>query len=266
MSKAEREFERELRRLFRRLAEPGHRLADMPDGRVGLFGPRGRKPLATTDAAFRDLCEARELVEAAGGKDGAVSWRASETGRAFYRRLSAEAEPFREQHQIRSQRRLQTGKGEGLVTVNEAETPLGWLRRRKGADGKPLLSATQFEAGERLRRDFTLAQLTPRVTVDWSAVAVSGRRARDPAEIADIALAARQRVGRAVVATGPHLSDILLSVCCHLEGLEAAERGFGWPRRSAKLVLQIALDRLAAHYGMKEEKAQAVAATARASD
>lgn len=251
MTGAEREFERDLRRLFRYLAEPGYRLVEMPDGRLGLTGPRGRKRLATVPAVFRDRCEGDQLLEGIEAGDGTRAWQASEIGRARYRRLCAEAEPFREQHQIVARRRFRTGREEALQTVNEAETPLGWLRRRKGADGRPLIGDREFEAGERLRRDFTLAQLTPRVTVDWSAVAVSGRRAHDPAEIADIALAARERVGRAVAATGPYLSDILLSVCCHLEGLEAAERGFGWPKRSAKLVLQIALDRLAAHYGMK---------------
>ncbi|MFP4003568.1 MAG: DUF6456 domain-containing protein, partial [Alphaproteobacteria bacterium] len=50
---------------------------------------------------------------------------------------------------------------------------------------------------------------------------------------------------------GPGLADALLQVCCHLKGLEEAERALGWPRRSGKLVLAIALERLAVHYGMK---------------
>jgi len=51
-------------------------------------------------------------------------------------------------------------------------------------------------------------------------------------------------------AAGPTLSDLLFDVCCHLMGLEDAESGFGWPRRTGKIVLVIALDRLAAHYGL----------------
>lgn len=162
-------------------------------------------------------------------------------------------DPFQAQHRLSARRQIRVGSEEVVVEVNDGESPLGWLRRRKGGDGKPLLSESQFEAGERLRRDFTIGQMTPRVTADWSQPIRGGAgRPRDPAEIAHHALAARQRVSRAVGAVGPGLSDILLSVCCHLQGLEAAERGFGWPKRAGKLVLQIALDRLAFHYGIEE--------------
>ena len=63
-------------------------------------------------------------------------------------------------------------------------------------------------------------------------------------------LAAKQRFAAAMRAAGPGLADILFDVCCHLSGLEQSERSRGWPRASAKVVLQIALDRLAQHYGM----------------
>jgi hypothetical protein len=42
----------------------------------------------------------------------------------------------------------------------------------------------------------------------------------------------------------------LLRVCCFLEGIESAEKALGWPSRSGKLVLGLALDRLARHYGL----------------
>jgi hypothetical protein len=252
----DRSFEREVRRIFRRLAEPGYCAGELADGRIGLFGPGGgKRPLATMEASVWNECAARDLVEPVEDAAGR-RWRASDAGRALYRRLTAAADPFRAQHQLAGEKRYRTEEGEVSLAINEAETPLGWLRRRKGADGKPLIDDRQFEAGEKLRADFTLGQMSPRVTADWSgAGGGSGRRrgpACDPAEIANHALAARERVARAIEAAGPHLGDILLSVCCHLDGLETAERGFGWPKRSGKLVLQIALDRLAAHYGMTE--------------
>ncbi len=55
---------------------------------------------------------------------------------------------------------------------------------------------------------------------------------------------------RALDAVGPEMSGILVDVCCLARGLEAAERSLGWPQRSGKLVLQIALTQLARHYGM----------------
>jgi hypothetical protein len=63
-------------------------------------------------------------------------------------------------------------------------------------------------------------------------------------------IAAKQRFRLAMSAVGPGLSDLLFDVCCHLKGLESIESTNEWPIRSAKVVLQIALDRLAAHYGM----------------
>lgn len=167
---------------------------------------------------------------------------------------ATDPDSFAAAHRLTARKRVAVDGAEVDVCVNEAETPLGWLRRRKGPGGKPLLDETQFEAGEKLRRDFTIGQLTPRVTVDWSAIGGSQPQrgaVRDPAEIADHALAARNRVARAMEAVGPGLSDLLIAVCCHLEGMEAAERRFGWPQRAGKIVLAIALDRLAAHYGLR---------------
>lgn len=172
------------------------------------------------------------------------------------KKAKRERAPAAAPHRLPATRTVRVGTEEIAVEINEAESPLGWLRRRKGADGKPMIGEAQFEAGEKLRADFTLGQMTPRVTADWSGAAAGGKRRssmRDPAEIADHALAARERVARALDAAGPGLADILLRVCCHLEGLEAAERGFGWPKRSGKLVLQIALDRLVRHYGIRED-------------
>jgi hypothetical protein len=132
------------------------------------------------------------------------------------------------------------------VTVNLMESPLGWLQARG------LVSQRQFDAGERLRGDFTIAGLGARVTMRWDAAPVAARRA-GPAAPLDPTLAgiaARHRFDGAIAAAGTGMGDILWRVVCSGEGLEAAERALGWPRRAGKLVLLMALDRIADYYGL----------------
>jgi hypothetical protein len=136
---------------------------------------------------------------------------------------------------------------------NPAESPIAWLFNRKDGDGNPLISEAQYNAGERLRADFWFAQMSPSVTQSWNlaATAGGGRRGAPGAgvDLADNVIAAGERVRRALAAVGPELSGVLIDVCCHLKGLEQVEKRAGWPQRSGKVVLGVALDALARHYG-----------------
>lgn len=125
-----------------------------------------------------------------------------------------------------------------LVTVNLAESPLGWLVRRG------MVGARQFEAGERLRADFTRAQRSPRTTMAWDAgPAMRGARgAPEGMDATTSQLAAKRWFEDAVTSVGGGLSDILLRVVCNGEGLETAEH---------------ALDRLADFYQLRLAEAGA---------
>lgn len=130
------------------------------------------------------------------------------------------------------------------VTVNLAESPLGWLRSRGLVDNR------QFEAGEQLRADWERSQLSPSVTMRWDASPM-GKRAWGSSAKPDPVTAqidARERFDAAVEAIGPGLRDIAWRVICAGEGMRDAETALGWPARAGRLVLGMALDRLADFY------------------
>lgn len=161
-----------------------------------------------------------------------------------------------ERKKVLETRLIGVDKGEPLyATVNVAESPLSWLRSHAGGRA---LSAEEFAAGELLRDDFTRARMTATMTANWERPVSGGQRGVNRVEeAADQAIAARKRFAAALASVGPGLSDVLVSVCCELRGLEECERRLQWPRRSAKLVLRIALERLARHYGLIVDKARA---------
>jgi hypothetical protein len=163
---------------------------------------------------------------------------------------------FRHRQLALAARDIATETGNATVLVNDAESPLAWLARRKSRDGSTLIDAVQFEAGERLRADFTRAQLMPRTTSSWESPVARGPRgggSGGAAAMTDTMIAARQRVRRALDAVGPEFAGLLVDVCCFLKGLESIEQERRWPARSAKVVLQLALDRLARHYGYRRQ-------------
>jgi hypothetical protein len=238
----EQEIHREGRRILRLLAPADARLVRRDDGDWALL-QRG-------DPASRRLRIRAELVRAF----RASGWLAelpggnlapSPSGCAWLAEKISGTDSYAAQHRQLSVRLVETETGEAaVVAVNEAESPLVWLRTR-GA-----ITDVQFEAGEKLRRDYTLARLEPRVAVDLAALKVQGRGALDPALMPDAVLAAKQRFAGALKAAGPGLSDLLFDVCCALKSMGAVEAEKAWPRRSAKIVLCLALDRLADHYGL----------------
>lgn len=248
--KRQGEIGREARRLLEALAQPGAgpARADLREGFLVVAGPRGAVTgvIANAPASAGKELAARAL--AAWRADGRLAL--TEEGAAFARRLAAPAgaEPFLAQHKPLSYRMPR--EGGTPVLVDEAESPLAWLARRKGRDGARFLDAAQLEAGERFHRDVAVARLLPRVTADWSGTGGGGRRGPDAMTLTETALAARQRIGRAQDAVGPDLAGLVVDICGFQKGLELVERERGWPPRSAKIVLRIALDRLAAHYGL----------------
>jgi hypothetical protein len=133
------------------------------------------------------------------------------------------------------------------VTVNGAESPLGWLFTHRHVNRR------QFDAGEQLRDDWERAQLSPSVTMKWDAAPVARGRGAAAGSLtpAERHVRAKERFDEALKAAGPGLSDILWRVVCAGEGMRDAETALGWPARAGKLVLTMALDRFADYYRLR---------------
>lgn len=133
------------------------------------------------------------------------------------------------------------------VTVNTVESPLGWLYSRQ------MVSRRQYDAGEQLRVDWERAGLSPGVTMKWDCAPMGSQRGGSSAglDLAAAQIDAKRRFDRAIEAAGPGLSDILWRVVCAGEGMRDAETALGWPARAGKLVLALALDRIADYYRIR---------------
>lgn len=261
---SDREFDREAARVLGRLNEPGASLAiarDMEKAVVVRDGADGEA--VRTAVVDRSVAEAIALKDwIAKTADGRITrYKISNPGRMALKRMLAEEEAMRvglgegtdpcsEQHRdwVKRNASNSTNRKRG-IRYNAAESPLSYLARRRDKNGKPFLDSDLVAAGERLREDFELAQMGPRVAQNWDRFLTAGARGDFASGSAEGgSSAARDRVAKALKDLGPGLGDVVLRCCCFLEGMEAVEETMGWSARSGKIVLRIALMRLKAHY------------------
>jgi hypothetical protein len=239
-------------RLLRALAEEGAE-ARREDGAILVTctqdGVGRRKSFAL--AALAHLLEsgAASCVR----RGGRSVFIISDAGRARLARLgSGQDEAFGAQH--RAMERVTRTSAEGVETlrINRREDPLDLLRRYRGRDGEKLCGDGALAAAARLSRDIAQAQAVPQVTANWSRLVVDGasRHGLTPPERV---YAARERLEAALNAVGPDFANILLDICGFSKGLERLEQEHGWPVRSGKVIVSLALKALARHYGLGDE-------------
>lgn len=161
----------------------------------------------------------------------------------WLKRQLLEADAFAAQHR-------EAVAGPDGAVLNLAESPLA--RLAVAAGGEPaFLARHQVEAGERVRRLVERARLNPRLTMSYSAAhTAGGRGAGHAGDMTDMAADARKAIARVYEALPRDCAEVVLDVCGFEKGLQQVETERGWPRRSAKLVLRIGLDRLAEVWGM----------------
>jgi len=255
-------FNHEALTILRRLCEPGAVLAVAEQMEKAVV-VRGDAQGAGTRTAVVDVAVAQAMALndwiACDAPGRICRYRITGVGRGALQRMLAglenrartrtetgmaeEQAPYTVSGGGGSEEDAQSGRGRSC----RAESPILLLARRKDKDGQPFLDTGMVRAGERLREDFELAQIGPRVTGNWDRVLTGGVSGGVSGGGAG-PVAARDRVRRALEDLGPGLSDVALRCCCYMEGLEQAEKRLGWSARSGKIVLRIALQRLQAHY------------------
>lgn len=237
------------RRALTRLASLGAVLArDRNGDDYGVFvgGDRRRRPIARlVSASVRRL--ASEGVIVACGRD---VFELSDAGRMRLRRDAAEAEPqFLAQHvSVETRVVVDAEGGERVVRGVARSNVLRKLAALPGANGAAWLSAAELQAAQTLRSDWEASQAGVTRGSDWSAPPM-GSGGRGVGNSQERVMAARcdrsRRVATALAALAPPLRRVVERVCFHEDGLELVERGEGWPARSAKLALKLALAQLA---------------------
>ncbi len=254
-----------VQRALRRLAGAGAVLApiEQPGTTPCAYGVFARGDRRTRALSVLNAEELRSLIgEGAVAPDGPQRWRLTREGHARLARnaAGAQTDAFRSQHQERGVRLMRDEDGiERQLEVNHAEAPLTWLARRQDAQGRRHISAREFEAGQRLYAAYRRSTLPARTTSDWTSPPrgrVARGPGRSPLEGPERALAARESVGAALQALGPGLRDIVYAVVLEERPLDVVETRAGWPRRSGKVVLKLALSRLADHYGLGPDRAE----------
>lgn len=252
---------REARRILRRLCEPGALLAVAQDmDRAAVL--KGTVRTAVVERAVAQAFALKDWI-AVKSSGRVTTYEITPAGRAALKRIldrDQAAQPglteagtvFAAQHREWDERNVMEPDAAEprRMRYNLAESPFAALARRRDKDGKLFLEPDLVAAGERLREDFELAQMGPRVAQNWDRFMTGSDRGafQGAAGPAQGPSAARGRVAAALRDLGPGLGDVVLRCCCFLEGLEIAEKRMGWSARSGKIVLRIALVRLKRHY------------------
>ncbi|WP_417269759.1 DUF6456 domain-containing protein [Celeribacter sp.] len=258
-------FEREGKRILRRLSEPGACLAvakDMEKAVVVRDLPDGRTTrTAVLDRSVAQMLALKGWIEAQ-VKGKITRYSITSAGRTAFREFLAAEESaragFAEAPSVFGDS-TEAWQGEAVggadkskskrIRYNAVESPVMVLARRRNKDGSMFLPPELVAVAERLREDFELAHMGDRAAQDWEAFLAGEERGLLEGDVQGFgADAAQARAAAALDELGPGLGDVVLRCCCRLEGMEQAEKHMGWSARSGKIVLRIALQRLKRHY------------------
>jgi hypothetical protein len=119
------------RRLLARLAEAGSALRQEKGCYLLVISSATPRQGLRVPKSLIEFCLRQDWLERSGG-----DLVLSQAGWAWLRRSETEGDPFREQHQLRTVTLKEINGIRRPMLVNEAESPLGWLKSRKSRSGR----------------------------------------------------------------------------------------------------------------------------------
>lgn len=215
-----------------------HGAAELRDGKI-MWASASAQEIRGAPGFLADL-SSQGLIEICRGK---VSARPE--ARSWLRRQRSISGEFGDQH------RTITHSDRGVRTNVEAQT----LRRLAAPSAKEaFLSGHHLAAAERISLWGRRAQLQPRVTMSYDPTYNASHKsgAGAGADITDMAAHARKQLNDLLKEMPKDCGDMLVDVCVYEKGLQTIEQERRWPRRSAKLVLRIALEQAAKMLNLSE--------------
>lgn len=236
-------------RALARLASANAILAPLRAGSgFGVFpgGDRRRRPVARLSAAQVAALES----------DGALQREADDrlalTKAGRTRALRAEATPgeaYAAQHRPVFTRQIADGEGAVIrVRGHDPDAALRRLGALQDSAGRPWFSGAELAAATALKQDWERGQIGLVRGSDWEAPP-RGSASRGPGNAQEMLTGARcdarQRVEERLASLASPLRRAVEHVCLHERGMEALEQSEGWPARSGKLALKLALAQLA---------------------
>ncbi len=241
--------ERLVERALARMSAGGALLTPESGGaRYALYpnNDRRRRPLARISAEEARALEASGALVRVGD-----AYALTEAGRArTARERAAPSEAFAAQHRAVIDRAIVEADGRTRkVRGHDADATLRRLAALRDGNGAAWLDSAEIAAAARLRRDWEMGERGLVRGSDWTAPPNGSgpRGASNRAEmVAGAYCDARQRVEEALARLALPLRRVVERVCLREEGIETLERGEGWPARSGKIALKLALAQLAA--------------------
>ncbi|VAV88412.1 hypothetical protein MNBD_ALPHA06-256 [hydrothermal vent metagenome] len=164
------------------------------------------------------------------------------------------ANRFAYQHWQLEEREIFDADGDMIIVqANVENSPLLSLFRQKDAAGQRFLSQSEFAAGEKFRQIYEQSTMGRMRAANWSSIRQSRSSMRgsfggDGLHIR--ALDAKRQVMDALSAVGPVMDRLLFAFLVREQNLGRVERDLHWPKSSGRIILKIALARLANHYGL----------------